>query len=160
MNICELKFIRKGNKMSNKIKQFKKMLLLTSILTAELIVVNAWKRPEPFALAEADELITTLEDTNFCLGCALKEQEAVAAQCNILGNEHALEVIWAVAEDSKDLTGMEDWILFYIKTDNSQLSVNELGEDTLTITGKVYLYPREREQQVDFLKESEMLKWY
>ena len=146
--------------MSNKIKQFKKMLLLASILTAELIVVNALKRTEPFALTEADAVITKLEDTNFCLSCALKEQEAIAEQCNILGNEHALEVIWAVAKDSTELTGMEDWILYYIETDKGQLSINEHGEDTLTITGKVYLYPREREQQVDFLKESEMLKLY
>jgi hypothetical protein len=148
--------------MSNKIEQFKKMLLLASILTAELIVVNALKRPEPFTLTEADtyEVKTTLEDTNLCLDCALKEQEVVAAQCSILGHENTLEIIWAVADDSKELTPIEDWILYYIETDNGQLSINEHGENTLTITGKVYLYPREREQQVDFLKESEMPKWY
>ncbi|MHC4558184.1 MAG: hypothetical protein ACYTFW_11655 [Planctomycetota bacterium] len=146
--------------MSNKIKQLRVMLLLASILTAELIVVNVWKRIEPFALAEADVAKATLEGTNFCLGCALKEQEAVAEQCSILGHEHALEVIWAVAEDSKELTGMGDWILYYIETDNDQQSIKEHGVDTLTITGKVYLYPRERELHVDCLKEAQMPKWY
>lgn len=95
---------------------------------------------------KGDVITATITGENFCVGCELKAEHSAAAQCDVYGHRHALRVT-SVSGAGDAAPEMEGWVLHYLPNDKGDPFITGHHNETLKLTGKVYVGARVLEVQ-------------